>query len=146
VVNGFLYNSGKVKLCNVKLELEGATGELQAFWPDWAANASYEVDFQPGQLTETGKQKTKIEEKRTTRGRGVVHGQSWLSSMCVLLSRSHTGVTQSVEEVSDNYPTIKLTSFEVCGTNDVMNANTKVEALPLEDVELPGQEKKPACE
>ena len=49
----------------------------------------------------------------------------------------------SVEEVSDVYPSVKVTSFEVCGSNDVFDADTRVEEIAVDDVVFPDQKPKP---
>lgn len=52
-VGGYLLNNGTVKACGIKLRHVNAS-QVYDFWPDWATSSSYEVDFQPQQVTAVG--------------------------------------------------------------------------------------------
>lgn len=49
-----MMNTGKVTLCDVKLKAVTGSDQVYSFWPDWAENASYEVYFNPQQMTAVG--------------------------------------------------------------------------------------------
>jgi len=54
VVNGLIYNSGKVDLCDIKLEARGTAGTIQNIWPDWATGGAADFTFTPGQESDVG--------------------------------------------------------------------------------------------
>lgn len=49
-----MVNMGKTQLCDVRLEAKTDSGKVYSFWPDWAEDGSYEVDFGPKQVTAVG--------------------------------------------------------------------------------------------
>lgn len=52
-VNGFLENTGRTKLCGLKLDFEDKE-KLHSTWPDWAVTNNWETDFKPKQATAVG--------------------------------------------------------------------------------------------
>ena len=55
-LNGFMMNTGKATICDIRLKpaLPSATGTAYSLWPDWASEGSYEVFFNPQQMTAVG--------------------------------------------------------------------------------------------
>eukprot|EP00624_Nannochloropsis_granulata_P000477 evm.model.NODE_11814_length_25847_cov_20.343870.1 len=55
-LNGFMMNTGNTTVCDIRLKpvLPSATEAVYALWPDWASESSYEVYFNPQQMTAAG--------------------------------------------------------------------------------------------
>ncbi|GAB5031510.1 Hypothetical protein NocV09_00600630 [Nannochloropsis oceanica] len=55
-LNGFMMNTGNTTVCDIRLKpvLPSATEAVYALWPDWASESSYEVYFNPKQMTAAG--------------------------------------------------------------------------------------------
>ncbi len=55
-LNGFMMNTGKVAICDIKLKsaLPSTSDTTYSVWPDWASKGSYELYFNPGQMTAAG--------------------------------------------------------------------------------------------
>jgi len=51
--SGFIFNAGEAEICDLYLRPVN-TPNLLAFWPDWAATASYEKYFSVGQVSAVG--------------------------------------------------------------------------------------------
>jgi len=52
-VNGFLENSGRTNLCDVKIGFDDAE-KLYSVWPEWARSSTWVNDFMPRQATAIG--------------------------------------------------------------------------------------------
>lgn len=53
VLKGFLYNNGTAAACDVRLRAVNAPGVVE-LWPEWGPSASYELFFNPKQVTSVG--------------------------------------------------------------------------------------------
>lgn len=55
-LNGFMMNTGNRTICDIRIRpaLPSASETPYSLWPDWASDASYEVFFDPGQMTAVG--------------------------------------------------------------------------------------------
>ena len=53
-VNGYLENTGDVKLCAVKVALGGAPEGFHSVWPEWVREGTWEKDYQPKQISAVG--------------------------------------------------------------------------------------------
>lgn len=52
-LNGFLINTGRTPVCNLRLK-PVTSSRVLSFWPDWAEGATWQVFFNPNQVTAVG--------------------------------------------------------------------------------------------
>lgn len=56
-LNGFLINTGRTPVCNLRLK-PVTSSRVLSFWPDWAEGATWQVFFNPNQVTAVGESAT----------------------------------------------------------------------------------------